>query len=322
MCFSATVWADYRNYTKKYGAQVDIEEYIRILELREAGAKLNIPRFLTSPFFDNPATAEERYCRELADRFDAAEVAASQAKLYEQRHRLAEAETALATKGTKTAAEEKRKATNNINALVAKLADLKNPPAPASEGRIFAGAFCPIMVMDDAGNYLVRPMRYQCRVPGMPVSADKKYPGTYNAKRSSLTGFWKNLYGRSHAIMVASAFYENVSRCALEHRPPPPAGVKDENVVLRFAPDNGQLMQVAALWSHWRGSDEPDLLSFAAITEEAPPEVADTGHDRCIIPLQDHDIARWLAAAEPNLTTYASMLDDRERPYYQHLEAV
>lgn len=320
MCFSAMVWADYRSYTKRYGAQVDIGEYIRLLELRDAGARLNIPRFMTSPFFDNPQNAEERYCRELADRYDAATVAACQAKLFEQRHRLAEAEIALAIKATKTASEEKCKATNNINALLSKLAELKHPPGFTSEGRIFAGVFCPVMVMDNVGNYIVRPMRYQCRVPGMPASADKKYPGTYNAKRSNLTGFWRTLYGRSHAIMMTTAFYENVSRYALEHRPPA-AGAKSENLVLRFSPDNGQLMQVAALWSHWRGAGEPDLLSFAVITDEAPPEVADTGHERCIVPLQDRDLARWLAAAEPNLSTYASILDNKERPYYRHAEA-
>ena len=37
---------------------------------------------------------------------------------------------------------------------------------------------------------------------------------------------------------------------------------------------------------------EPDLLSFAAITDEPPPEVAAAGHDRCIIPLPESALDR------------------------------
>ena len=32
------------------------------------------------------------------------------------------------------------------------------------------------------------------------------------------------------------------------------------------------------------------LLSFAAITDERPPEVADAGYDRCIIPINPNTV--------------------------------
>ena len=77
-------------------------------------------------------------------------------------------------------------------------------------------------------------------------------------------------------------------------------------------------MLAACLWSHWKGKeDEPDLMSFAAITDEPPPEVSEAGHDRCIIPLAVQSIGQWI---EPNgnLQSAYNALDARERPYYEH----
>src|ERR1700692_3028256 len=67
-------------------------------------------------------------------------------------------------------------------------------------------------------------------------------------------------------------------------------GEKDENVVLEFRPNPAPDMLVACLWSRWSGSGEPDLLSFAAITDEPPPEVAAAGHNRCIVPIQAENL--------------------------------
>ncbi|SDR14188.1 hypothetical protein SAMN05445850_2969 [Paraburkholderia tuberum] len=49
-------------------------------------------------------------------------------------------------------------------------------------------------------------------------------------------------------------------------------------------------MLVACLWSRWSGKGEPDLLAFAAITDEPPRGVAAAGHDRCIIPIKPEHI--------------------------------
>lgn len=77
-------------------------------------------------------------------------------------------------------------------------------------------------------------------------------------------------------------------------------------------------MLVACLWSHWQNAGEPGLLSFAAITDEPPAEVAAAGHDRCIIPIKPENIAAWLNPDPANLDAQFAILDDRERPYYEH----
>ena len=46
----------------------------------------------------------------------------------------------------------------------------------------------------------------------------------------------------------------------------------------------------ACPWSRWSAPGKPDLLSFAAITNEPPPEVAAAGHERCIVPIKPENL--------------------------------
>ena len=105
--------------------------------------------------------------------------------------------------------------------------------------------------------------------------------------------------------MVLNAFFENVERAG-------------SNVVLEFRPEPMQDMLVACLWSRWTGPDGEELLSFAAITDDPPPEVAAAGHDRCVIPIKPEHLDAWLNPDPANLAAQYAILDDRERPYYGH----
>lgn len=53
---------------------------------------------------------------------------------------------------------------------------------------------------------------------GKPASYDARYPGTYNARRDNLAGFWREIVGRCHAILLATAFYEKPGATA-QRRP-------------------------------------------------------------------------------------------------------
>ena len=156
------------------------------------------------------------------------------------------------------------------------------------------------------------------QMAGKPAFYDTTFPGTYNARRDNLEGFWKNQFGHTHDIMVVSSFYENVSLHNVEQRELAP-GEKEQNVVLQFKPRPKHDMLVACLWSHWRGQvGEPDLFSFAAITDEPPAEIAAAGHDRCIIPIKPENVDAWLNPDPKNLSASYAILDERERPYYEH----
>lgn len=74
----------------------------------------------------------------------------------------------------------------------------------------------------------------------------------------------------------------------------------------------------ACLWSRWSAQGQPDLLSFAAITDDPPEEVAAAGHDRCIVPIKPEHVDAWLNPIASDLHAQHAILDDRDQPYYDH----
>lgn len=84
-----------------------------------------------------------------------------------------------------------------------------------------------------------------------------------------------------------------------------------QNLVLEFGPLPTQDMLVPYLWAKWIGPGEPDLLSFAAITDEPPEEVAGAGHDRCIVPIRPENIDAGVNPNRKNLAALYAILDDR-----------
>jgi putative SOS response-associated peptidase YedK len=315
MCYSAQIEAEYNKFVREFGAYISIRDYVRLYWDRKEGAKIKIPKAMDASFA-NPKDEDERRIREMILAFDAEQTSKLEQDLFRQKKRLADAERTLQTKTTKAATESKRIATDKIEWVKTKLADLRRTELTAEDSRIFPGWYAPVMVMEN-GRRVVKPMRYQCRPNGKPAFNDVKFPGTYNARRDSLGSYWKDLFGYSHGLIIADAFYENVSRHAMEGRELA-AGEKEENVILEFRPKTYDRMLVACLWSHWQEAGQPELLSFAAITDGPPAEVAAAGHDRCIIPIKAENIDEWLNPDPKDLARQHSILDDRERPYYEH----
>jgi putative SOS response-associated peptidase YedK len=315
MCYSAQIEADYRKYVHMFGAQMSIREFARLYWERAEGSKAKIPKAIDD-VFSNPQSEDENAIKALIDRFNAEQVTKLEQELFRQRTRLADAARTLQSKVTKAVTESRRIASDKIEWTRGKLDDIQRTTTKPSDSRIFPGHYVPVLVMEN-GQRIIKPMRYQCRVAGKPASYDVKYPGTYNARRDNLEGFWRNLFGYSHGLIVVNAFYENVRRARMEGRKLA-IGEKDENVVLEFRPNPPHEMLVACLWSRWSAPGEPDLLSFAAITDEPPPEVAAAGHDRCIVPIKPENIDAWLNPNASDLAALHAILDDRERPYYEH----
>ena len=315
MCYSAQVWADYRRYIRDFGAELDVKEFYELFWRRTADPKVKIPKAMEAAFAE-PRTDAELKIKAAIDTFAAAEAVKLEQSVFEQRTRLAVAERTLQTKPTKAAANSRRIATDKIAWAMGKLADLKRLEPTDLDSRIFPGHYAPVMVMEN-GRRVVRPMRYQCRPAGKPAFYDTKFPGTYNARRDNLEGFWKELFGYSHGIAVVNAFFENVNEHRAEGRELRD-GEDVKNLILEFRPRPTQDMLVACLWSRWTSPGEPDLLSFAAITDDPPPEVSAAGHDRCIIPLRPENIDAWLDPDPKNLAAQYAILDDRARPYYEH----
>ena len=315
MCYSAQIWADYRRYVRDFGADIDLKEFFELFWRRVAQPKLKIPKAMEAPFAV-PASEAESKIKEAIDAFGASEAIKLEQSVFEQRKRLADAERALQTKPTKAAANSRRIATDKIAWAMGKLSDLKRLELTDDDSRIFPGHYAPVMVIEN-GRRVIKPMRYQCRPAGKPAFYDTRFPGTYNARRDNLEGFWKDLFGYSHGIAVLNAFFENVNQHRAEGRELG-EGEDVKNLILEFRPRPTQDMLVACLWSRWSAPNEPDLLSFAAITDDPPPEVSAAGHDRCVVPIKPEYIDAWLNPDPKNLAAQYAILDDRARPYYEH----
>lgn len=307
MCYSAQVIEAYDEYLAVFGADIDIETFSKLY-----GMKLYDNRVKTTPALDAAIEADSRTAlqglRETVALVKAQQMAQLAQELEQQRERLAKAETALANKPTKKAAEDRRIATTKIARAQEKLSDYQRKERKASDARMYPGYYVPVMVMDN-GKKVVRPMRYQCRIAGSPENFDSRFPGTYNARLDNLDGFWRNQFGHTHGVAIFTAFYEYVT------------GPNGDKMVLEFRPQGGQHLYAACLWSHWTQRGKEDLYSFAFITDEPPPEVLAAGHDRCIIPLKRAHIEAWLDPDPQQLDALYAILEDRERPFYLHRPA-
>ncbi|MGC4065528.1 MAG: SOS response-associated peptidase family protein [Polyangiaceae bacterium] len=187
------------------------------------------------------------------------------------------------------------------------------------DSRIFPFYYAPLVV-EENGERWIRPMRYHCRGQGKPVEYDGRYPGLYNARRDNLDGYWRYQFGSTHGVMVVNAFYENVSRHAYENRPLV-AGACDESWVIEYRPERSQPLTIACLWDRWSATGAQQLLSFAAITDVPPPDIADTGHDRCVVALKAEYVSTWLAPRAHSDAELHHFLSDRDVVAYSHRKA-
>ncbi|MEO7852899.1 MAG: SOS response-associated peptidase family protein [Rubrivivax sp.] len=305
MCYSAQIIDAWDQFVRRQGATISLRDFAELYGFRLSDKRIRIPKAVGAAF-SKPESEAERAIKAEIDAFNVEQTTQWEQELFKQRKRLADAERSLEAKTTKAATESKRIALGKIDWLLGKLADLRRTELQSDDSRIFPAWYAPVIVSEN-GARVVKPMRYQCRPVGKPAFYDTKYPGTYNARRDSLEGFWKGQFGVTHGLLPVSHFYENVNQ-------------DGKNVVLEFRPGDDQPMLVACLWSRWTGP-EGELLSFAAITDEPPPEVVAAGHDRCIVPIKPEYIDAWLNPDRNDLQASYAILDDRRRPYYEHLLA-
>jgi len=305
MCYSAQVRANYQKLVRQYGAIMSIEEFAKLYFYDPGKARPKTPKGMDDAFAGGDTPAERDVWAAISA-WNAEAATKWEKELFQQTTRLNNAQRVLATKPTKKAQEDVRIATSKIAIAREKLADLRRTePLPRDE-RIFPGVYAPVMVMEN-GQRVIKPMRYQCRLPGWNEATERQYPGTYNARRDKLESSWRELFGYQHGLIVADVFYENVE------------DAEGKNQILAFTPRTGEPMLIACLWSRSPGKPgEADLLSFAAITDNPEPEVADAGHDRTVINIKPEHIDAWLNPDPQNLGAMFAIFDDRQHPFYLH----
>src|SRR5690349_13716906 len=298
MCYSAQIQAAYLKYLRETGAEMDIDQFAEIFGARVSDSSIRIPRAVER-WFDEPRNDAERSIKSLIDQYRNAEITKLEQEVFAQKKRLADAERTLASKPTKAAAESQRIAGSKIEKALERLDRLKAVKPNPAEARIFPLHYAPI-VMQDGARRVMRLARYHCRKPGEAAFIDRKLPGLYNARRDSLGKYWKELFGFKHAVMLVESFFENVDR-------------DGKNQVLHFIPKPAGTMMIACLYSEWRDpKGGAPLLSFDAITDEPPVEVAAAGHDRMIINIKPENLDAWLNPAGKALDEMQRILGERQ----------
>ncbi|MCQ4165150.1 SOS response-associated peptidase family protein [Tahibacter harae] len=311
MCYSAMVWQSYTRYVSAFGAELSIKDFVRIYMQRDSGQKIAIPRAMDEAFA-RPRSAEEFEILSCINRFRTRAGEEAAAELAEQTARLAGAQQRLALKETKKDRNEIRIASNKISKARFDLEDLARRESMPRDSRIFPQYFAPVLV-SDGGRRIVRPMRYLLRPAGFPASFDRTNSGSFNARRDNLQRFWRGQFSHTHCVVAAQKFYEWVERAG--------ADGSMRKVEIEFDPEGLDTMYAAGLWSRWHGPDGEILDSFALVTDEPPAEVLAAGHDRCIVPLRLENIDAWLNPTPGDYAPLQAILDDRERPFYEHREA-
>jgi putative SOS response-associated peptidase YedK len=309
MCYSAQLQAAYARYLRETGAEMDMDQFVEIFGARVSDSSIRIPRaverWFDEPLFQETRTDTELKIKHFIDQYRSSEITKLEREVFAQKTRLADAERTLASRPTKAAAESQRIAGNKIELALTRLERLKAVQPDPAEARIFPLHFAPIVMQAD-GRRVMRLGRYHCRLPGEVPFVDKQLPGLYNARRDSLGKYWRGLFGVSHAVMLVDSFFENVQR-------------EGKNEVLHFVPRPAGTMLIACLRAEWKDpKGGPSLLSFAAITDEPPPEVAAAGHDRMIISLKPEHLDAWLSPKGRSLEELQGILGDRQTPYYEH----
>jgi putative SOS response-associated peptidase YedK len=308
MCYSAMVWEEYRKYQRLYGATLSISDYVRLYWSRARGGGERTPKGMDAAFLADAQGEDGLRIAASIREYERAEAARLEAELFAQRKRLADAERKLQQKPTRKALEDRRISTTKIDHLRGRLADLKRSEARPRDARIYPGWYAHVMVSEH-GRRVLKPMRYRCRLPGWSEAVERKYPGTYMARRDRLELSWGALFGYTHGLMVMTRFYEHVERIDADGQP--------VSVELEFEPEPHEPMLVACLWSHTPTPDG-DLLSFAVISDDPPAEILAAGHDRCPIPIRAANIDAWLAPDPRDPASLHAILEDRERPRYEH----
>jgi putative SOS response-associated peptidase YedK len=306
MCYSAQIESKWKRHVREMEAKMLLSEFRELMQHRLADpSQYRLPRGFDLEFAD-PQKEEERAIKGLIDRFRKTQFTKLETDIFAQKKRLADAERKLAVKETKAATESNRIAETKIKQAIGKLALLTDDKPHSNDYRIFPRSYAPIILMRDGEKVMV-PARYLLRQPGKPPFMDDELSGNYNARRDNLTKFWRQQFGATHAVMAVESFYENVTR---------PDG---QNQVLHFNPKPAGVMLIACLFAEWSDAKAGEkLLSFAAVTDDPPQEVAEAGHDRMIIRLTRENVDRWLTPQGRSDEELQAILSERQPAYYEH----
>jgi putative SOS response-associated peptidase YedK len=297
MCYSALIRANLKRLGSEFGAQPDLEEFLKLYGMRDLHPELKIPVGLDRYFMLSPEPAEKAIGA-LAQKFHEDEKVRARTQIAATEEEMFELSSGKQTAAVKKKIEVRERKRER---LLAKLSFSFDRITPLDE-RIFPGYFAPVIAADGEKRLLL-PMRYRVRRPdGGEVPSQYN---VFNARRDSLSkaATWRPLFGKRHAIFPFVKFFEWVER----------EGAKRE---ISFTPESRASMWAASLYTNTNREGALSYRSFAMVTDDPPPEVASAGHDRCPIFLEKSRLDAWLHPQEKSAEFLLALLDHKEKTLY------
>lgn len=162
MCFSAIILADHREYERRLGASIAIDDFVRIYYPGQK--RVRRPKAMDAAFA-TPQLPFEREIKAAIEADNARQIAELEQLVFAQRKRLADANRKLQSTPTKAASESARIAASKVDWALSKLSDLKRTELKPRDARIFPGWYAPVLVWScREANALPVPPCWQTRV--------------------------------------------------------------------------------------------------------------------------------------------------------------
>jgi len=300
--------ADLKKVGKRFEARIDWDNLEKAFKLREHYKSASMPSALDSFVIQSAETPQQKRLATMAKDHYAAEIQKLAVKLkkYEQDVKDFEEKIKKGSKA-KTIHENLRKRRETVKKHKDKIESYKKIDE-SGISRIFPMYYAPVVVKDGKDN-MIRFMRYQlCPKNGKELDPYKY--SLFNARKDRLmdSKIWLAVFGKQHGIFPFYRFYENVE------------GENGKSKTIYFQPDHGDIMWSAALFETAK-IKEGELWSFAAITNDPPPEVAAAGHDRCPVYIEESKFEDWLNPAKIKKEDLLKLLSAIEKTYFEHKAA-
>ena len=304
MCYSSKVSQNIKDLARQFSATMDYSEVERLMMERLGGRPIRLARGFEWNF-SNPQTPQERRIADLDTEYRAKKVAELEQEIFKQKKRLADAQRKLKVKETKSALNEQRIATSKIDASLERIALLTGTQPHEDDHRIFPMTYAPIILKRDGRNVITL-ARYHLRQQGKAgVHRSEVSRALQRASRQPRALLAQRV--RTHARVDGDGFVLRERRARRQER-----GAALHSTTCLSDCSSRACMRIGRI------RRKVDLLSFAAVTDEPPPEIKAAGHDRCIINLRPENVEAWLSPEGRSDQELQAILSDRQQPYYEH----
>lgn len=307
MCYSILVETNLKKLETDFKATIDLENLLDIYLLRESGQKnIKIPRAFNSYFEKLDSPIKER-CKELITEFENREIKKLKEKEKIQSQKIAELNSKLEKKWTKTNQTLLDRA---MRVISKNQFDQKrmNGDIRDTDSIVHQYTYSPIIIFKN-GQKKIEFKRYQLRSSFSKVEPPSKI-NMFNAREDSLEDrfSWRNLFLKSHGAIVLKGFYEWVVHPETHKK-----------TIIHFSPTKNSLMWSPCLYDFWQSPDKNErIYSFAIITRDPAAEVEAMGHDRCPVYSKWQNLDSWIDPTNLSSEKAYQILHDLEEDRYKY----